>query len=332
MSAPQSNQRLRNKVHSELAALLDGGQLAVAPQAVQNYLADDRVITQVAHQYRAHSPDAPTGGRAAIVTAGVPGAGKSHAINAMAAGYRRIDPDDIKDILLAQLENAGLLDIRHKHVLADRNTVRPGELAGWVHTASTDAADRVRAASLLIGENFVMEGTLSWHKLPTSHVDELARGGYQRLTVLDVEVPLSVAIRQTKQRWWHGRHCGLTKFDVELGGRFILQAVLDKLYSGRRTASKCAANARRLYDNANKAGIESEIVIVSRDTTGAQYQARLTPDGEVQPWQNAPLGAVCISCGTVLKDPLAILNGVGPICTHRTSRGSPSRGGTVGRL
>jgi hypothetical protein len=111
-----------------------------------------------------------------------------------------------------------------------------------------------------------------------------------------------------------------------------LQAVLDKLYSGRRTASKCAANARRLYDNANKAGIESEIVIVSRDTTGAQYQARLTPDGEVQPWQNAPLGAVCISCGTVLKDPLAILNGVGPICTHRTSRGSPSRGGTVGRL
>jgi hypothetical protein len=109
-----------------------------------------------------------------------------------------------------------------------------------------------------------------------------------------------------------------TKFDAQLGGRFISEAMLDKLYSGRRTASKCAANARKLYDNANKAGIESEVVILSHDTTGAEYKARLTPHGEVQPWQSAPLGAVCIRCGTVLKDPLAILNGVGPTCTHRS--------------
>jgi hypothetical protein len=239
-------------------------------------------------------------------------AGKSSVLKAIAAGYRRIDPDEIKDILLAQLENTNLLDVRHRHVLADGNTVRPGELAGWAHTASTVAADLVRAASLQIGENFAMEGTLSWHKLPTTHVDELARGGYERLTVLDIEVPLTVAIRQAKHRWWQGRHCGLMKFGVELGGRFISETLLGAIYSGRRTASKCAANARKLYHNANQAGIESEVVVVSRDTTGAEYGARLTPQGQVQAWRSASLGAVCTSCGTVLTDPLAILNGVGP--------------------
>src|SRR5262245_36091009 len=61
LSARQSNRRLRNKVHSELSALLDGGQLAVAPQAVRDYLVDTRVA-DVAQQYRAQRPDAPTDG------------------------------------------------------------------------------------------------------------------------------------------------------------------------------------------------------------------------------------------------------------------------------
>ena len=321
MSDPRSEHRLRNKVHSQLTALLSGGQLAVAPQSVQNYLADDRVIHEVAHQYRAQRPAAPTGGHAAIITAGVPGAGKSTALDAIASGYRRIDPDEIKDILLTHLEEAGLLAVRHTHVLADGDPVTPGELAGWVHMASTDAADRVRLASLQIGENFVMEGTLSWHKLPNRHVDELAVGGYERLTVLDIEIPLTVAIEQSKQRWWQGRNSGLTTFGVKLGGRFISEAVLDQYYSGPRTASQCAANARKLYRNANKAGIESEVLIVSRDSTGGEYKARLTSDGQVQPWQNAPLGAVCIICGSMLKDPQAIHTGVGATCAHRVGGG-----------
>jgi predicted ABC-type ATPase len=317
MSGPPSNRRLRNKVHSELAALRDGGQLAVAPDPVRDYLADDRLLEQIARTYRAQRPDAPTDGHAAIITAGVPGAGKSSALNALATGYRRIDPDEIKDILLAQLEITGLLAPRLNHLLSDGNPVSPGELAGWVHTASTDAADRVRAVSLALGENFVMEGTLSWHRLVTSHVDELAVSGYERLTVLDIEVPLSVAIEQSKHRWWQARHSGAVTFGVELGGRFISEAAVAAFYSGPRTASTCAANARKLYDNANEAGIEAEVVVVSRETTGAQYGARLTPDGEVKPWQSAPLGAVCIRCGTMLIDPSGIRNGVGPTCAHK---------------
>ncbi len=320
MSAPPSSRRLRNRVHSQLAALLAGGQLAVVPGAVQNYL-DDRLIQQIAHEYRAQRPDAPTGGRAAIITAGVPGAGKSVALNAIAAGYRRVDPDDIKDILLARLERTGLLDIRHQHALADGKSVSPAELSGWVHTASTEAADRVRTMSMQIGENFVMEGTLSWYKLPTLHVDELALGDYERLTILDIEVPRIVAVEQSKHRWWDGRQTGRTRYGVELGGRFISESDLGGFYGRPRIASKCAANARKLYGNANKAGIQAEVLIISRAANGAEYRAGLTPDGDVRPWQDAPLGAVCIGCGAILKDHQAILKGVGRLCAHRCSHG-----------
>lgn len=318
VSAPLSSRRLRNKVHSQLTALLMGGPLAAVPSAVHNYL-NNRLIEEVAHEYRAQRPDAPTSGYAAIITAGVPGAGKSFTLNAIAAGYRRIDPDEVKDILLARLETAGLLDIRHGHALADGKTVSPAELSGWVHRASTDAANGVRAMSMQIGENFVMEGTLSWYELPTSHVDELALNDYERLTILDVEVPRSVAVEQSKHRWWDGRLTGRTRYGVELGGRFISKSALDGFYNGPRTASTCATNARKLYDNANTAGIEAEVLIISRVANGAEYGARLTSGGDVRPWQSASLGAVCIGCRAILKDEQAILKGVGRSCAHKVT-------------
>lgn len=92
-----SDHLLRDKVHAELAALLNGGQLAVASQRVREFLADSLVIDRVARQYRAQLRDAPTRDRSALITAGVPGAGKSTLIDSLAVGYRRIDPDRIKD-------------------------------------------------------------------------------------------------------------------------------------------------------------------------------------------------------------------------------------------
>lgn len=317
MSAPLSNRRLRNKVHSQLTALHIGGPLAAAPSAVRDYLDDDRLVDQVAYDYRALSPDALIGGRAAIITAGVPGAGKSFALDAIAAGYRRIDPDKIKDILLAQLETRGLLDIRHQHVLADGDSVSPAELSGWVHRASTDAADIVRDMSMRIGENFVMEGTLSWDPLTASHVDELAVNDYEQLTILDVEVSRSVAVEQSKDRWWAARQTKRTEFGIELGGRFLSESAVDGFYRGAHTASTCAANARKLYDNANDAGIEANVLLVSRAANGTEYRAGITAGGNVEPWTGAPLGAICIVCGSILKNHKAILAGAGPSCAHK---------------
>ncbi len=316
MSAPQSNTRLRNKVHSELTALHDGGQLAV-PSAVEGYL-DDPLIEQVAQDYRAECPDTPTTGHAAIITAGVPGAGKSLALNAIAAGYRRIDPDGIKDMLLARLVTAGLLDVRRDHVLADGKPVSPGELSWWVHRVSTKAADLVRAMSLLMGENFVMEGTLTWPPLPAQYVNELAFNDYERLTILDVEVPPTVAVEQSVHRWWSARRTARSMYGVELGGRFISEHTVRQFYGGPRTASTCAANARKLYGEANDAGIETELLIVSRTASGTEYRACLTADSDIRPWQGAPLGAVCVICGGILTHQKAIREGVSRSRIHKS--------------
>jgi len=278
---------------------------------VQEYLTDPLVIDRVARQYRARLRGAPARSHGALITAGVPGAGKSTLINSLAVGYRRIDPDKIKDLLLAELEDANLIDLRHQHFLSDGMPVSPGELAGWVHNASTAAADQVRLASLQLGENFVMEGTLSWPPLSDSHVDELAAYSFERLTVLDVEVPLSLAVEQSKQRWWSERCAGRTATDgVGLGGRYVSESILSQYYSGEARISECAANARRLFRNAREAGFESELIVVTRTAGGDRYAALLSCD-DVEPWRGEPLGAPCTHCGDVLTEGRAIMSGVG---------------------
>jgi hypothetical protein len=309
VSAPQSDRRLRNRVHSQLTALYEAGEFAV-PRSVERYLSD-QLIDEIAREYRGKCPNAPAHGRAAIVTAGVPGAGKSVAVDMLATDHRRIDSDDIKDLILMRLDQAGLLDIRHDHVLADGKPVHPSELARWVHDASTEAANRVRAVSLRLGENFVMEGTLSWTPLIDGYVTGLADGDYDRLTIVDVEVPLTVAVEQSKHRWWDARETGRTVDGAELGGRFIAQAALEGYYTRQRRVSRCAVNARKLRSTANKAGIETNLLLVSRTSTGKEYRAWLRPDGDIAPSQGAPLGAVCIKCGAIVTSPTAIRTGVG---------------------
>lgn len=316
MSAPQSTRRLRNKVHSQLTALHQGGQFAV-PRSVEHYLSD-QLIDEVAHEYRAKCLNAPAHGRAAILTAGVPGAGKSVAVDVLATDYRRIDPDGIKDLILMRLDRAGLLDIRHDHVLADGKRVHPCELSRWVHDASTEAANRVRAVSVHLGENFVMEGTLSWTPLIAGYVTDLAAGDYERLTIIDVEVPLALAVEQSKHRWWSARQAGRTVNGIELGGRFIADAALGEFYARQRRVSKCAVNARKLRSTANNAGVETDLLIVSRTSTGSEYRAWLRPNGDIDPSPGAPLGAVCVRSGAILTSASAIATGVGRRRVYRS--------------
>ncbi|WP_396932152.1 zeta toxin family protein [Mycolicibacterium sp.] len=284
---------------------------------MERYLSD-QLIEEVGHEYRATCPDAPAHGRAAIVTAGVPGAGKSVAVDMLATDHRRIDPDDIKDLILIRLHRAGLLNYARNHVLADGKPVHPSELARWVHDASTEAANRVRAVSLRLGENFVMEGTLSWTPLIDKYVTDLASDDYEQLTVIDVEVPFALAVEQSKHRWWTAREPVRTVDGVELGGRFITEAALEDFYIRQRRVSKCAVNARKLRSSANRAGIETDLLVVSRTSTGSEYRAWLRPNGDVDPSQGAPLGAVCIKCGAILTNPSAIATGVGRSRAYRS--------------
>ena len=227
MSERQSDRLLRDTVHSELAALLEaGGPLHVRPAPITLELGGT-FIEDIAVAYRAATPGAPFEGRSAIVTAGPPGAGKSSAANLIdPAVYRRIDADRIKDRILWVLDSQGLLAARHEHTLADGRPVYPAELAWWVHKASTDAADLVRQACLADGENFLMEGTLAWDRLPAEYVIELVDFDYESIKIIDIEVPLSVAQTQARERWWAGRN----ESNSAVGGRFISDDAITAFY------------------------------------------------------------------------------------------------------
>lgn len=303
--------RLRNRVHSELTSLLDPatGPLGTIPGEVTDFL-DDACLSEVASEYRALSADAPSEGHAAIITAGPPGAGKTTALEELLHNHRRIDPDKIKDILLARLDRAGLLDERRRYELLDGEPVQPGELAWWVHRASTDVADTVRQVSLSMGENFAMEGTLSWGPLVGDYTGELATFDYESLVVLDVEVPFGVAVEQARARWWADRAT------TGLGGRFLSDAAIAAYYPDNQRVSTCATRARDLFEEAIDDGLEATLALESRTASGTPSGALIEPTG-VSQWRGLSLAAVCIRCGSRLSDIRSIERGLGDDCFHQ---------------
>jgi hypothetical protein len=312
----KSNRRRRSQVHGQLTDLLGpGGDLEACPNDVTEFFTDE-LRDQVNVEYKSQDLDVETEGKAVIITAGPPGAGKSSALGSLLDGHRRIDPDEIKDLLLQRLEDGGLLEFRHDHVLADEQPLMPGELAWWVHDAANLIAQDVRADALAAGENFAMEGTLEWIGLAGEYAGELAERDYESLTILDVEVPRGVAIEQAKERWWTRRHDG-----SPCGGRFMPDRSFDRYYPVRASVSITATRARTLFADALDSGVEARIICLSRDAVGNEHTAVVEADGTIGRWptsgayRDKPKGAVCIECGRPLRSDESIARGTGRHCT-----------------
>jgi len=236
----------QEEVHAALTALYaPGGSLDHPPAELIKYF-DDSVVIRTAKAYMDLQGDVTVGGHAVVVTAGPPGAGKSEARETMVLkGYRVIDSDKAKDMLLKEAEAQGLLAYRKLHVLPDGRPVGVRELASHIHSISTRTADVVRQSALAAGENVVIEGTLSWAPIIDVYIDDFFNAGYEGLEVVDVEAPVDVAIQRARSRWWDGRQS-----DLELGGRFVPDTEIKKFYSEHSWQSCCAANALALAERA----------------------------------------------------------------------------------
>lgn len=236
----------QDDVHGALSDLLrPTGSLAVPPRELAVYF-DDLAIARLAKAYMALQRDISSGGHAVVVTAGPPGAGKTEALATLALpGYRRIDPDVAKDLILREAEHHGLLFYRHSFVLPDGKPVGVHELASHVHSISTKTTDIVRQLALSAGENVVIDGTLSWEPLADQYLSELFSAGYEELEVVDVEAPLATAIARARTRWWDGR-----QKDPQMGGRFVPDDVIARIFTGTAGVSNCAANAWALAERA----------------------------------------------------------------------------------
>lgn len=223
----------------------------------------DRII----ESYLAEQDNIVLGGQfCAIATAGVPGAGKSTSIerNGLAGrGWRVLDADRVKDYLIREALEAGdyrdILAVR----LPDCGTVMPRELATLVHAESTKIVDALQERSMDRGENLVIEGTFSWPGLGERLLRQLGAAGYERFTIMDVEVAREQAQEQALQRWWTGRTGG-----DELGGRFTPASVIAGLYPAGSVESICAANARAAFEHPLAAEIDAVELIVDDFTSG----------------------------------------------------------------
>jgi hypothetical protein len=208
--------------------------------------------------------EVPRDGRAMLVTAGSPGAGKSRALHTLGVDdneYRRIDPDEIKKVLLTHEVEAGTYSDLLRRQLPDARLLMPFELASLVHQESVEVAAQLRRLAMMRGENVILEGTLRWHGQPAVHLDELNRHGYDRLDVLLVDVDSATAQRQAKDRWWQGRLDPASPF----GGRFTPRAAIASCYEpdGR---SRCRLNAEDLIRMARRQP-EIDARLITPETT-----------------------------------------------------------------
>ncbi len=220
-------------------------------------------------RYLARQPNVVREGRAALLTAGVPGAGKSRAVDRLGVvdqGWRRLDADVVKDYVVEDLVRAGRHDDLLGELLADGYPIMPAELATLVHQESVVLLDQLRVHCLSRGENVVIEGTLSWPPAGEQLVGELVRRGYREVSIVDVEVASGVAHEQALDRWWQDR--GERISGHGLGGRFVPAEAIDRAFPDPADRhSVCAANARALFDPSTARALPV-ITLTVYDSTG----------------------------------------------------------------
>ena len=251
---------LRGECAAQLCALTAFGEPLhpESPRTTERLYVDDldRVDfhTEIIEQYLAGAEPAREA-RSAVLTAGAPGAGKSTSLIEHVdelEGYRRLDADDIKDELLKRALVDGIYEDLLDRKLADGHPVSLRELATLVHEESYTIFSQVRSLCIGRRENLIIEGTLAWEREGFRIVEQLSSAGYVDVHIIDVEVPFDVAVEQAMSRWWSARVADRTEKGA-LGGRFVPPEVIGKSYGSEYPISKCATNARTLFDSEDAA-------------------------------------------------------------------------------
>jgi adenylate kinase family enzyme len=249
--------------NSALATYLPGQVISPDRLRFQRCLLDDLIDGEK----RAIKTD----GRAALVTAGPPGAGKSTLVEKLdlaGDGWRVIDADVIKVRLLEAGVQDGIFQSILVRTLADGYPVMPNELSSLVHNESVFLADLLMERCLGANENVVIEGTLSWDGLPRKYAKLLELNEYETVTIVDVEVDCAAALERAYTRWANGR---IKAIDGELngGGRYTPREAITSLYDGTGQFSVCNQNAVDFFNSDGVSGFSEVELIVA---TGPQAE------------------------------------------------------------
>ena len=236
---------LRARVAAQLEALAgsDGPLATNSPRSTvavaANYHRGQATVhrrafrAEVKAAFRARQTSVRREGKAALLTAGPPGAGKSSALDRLGLaddGWRRLDADILKTFIVEDAARSGRYDDLLERRLADGHPVMPAELASLAHVESLSLLDDIRTGCLARGENVIIEGTLIWAPAGALALDELLDHDYADVTVVDVEVSAATAHDRATQRWWDGLQERIES-GSGLGGRFTPAAAIDRAYT-----------------------------------------------------------------------------------------------------
>lgn len=185
--------------------------------------------------------ETPREGLAAVVMAGVPGAGKSQSLQGRTDldGYFTLDADIIKSRLLDHPMTRDRFEEVLTRRLSDGLPVKPEELATLVHHESTRIYDLVVNEVIRAGHNVILDGTLQWPGQGPRLAAALRAGDYESVEFIAVEVPQDVAQRQALTRWWTGR----TDPTRPNGGRYTPASVITAMYPVGSDQSVCLTRA-----------------------------------------------------------------------------------------
>ena len=103
-------------------------------------------------------------------------------------GWRILDADIVKDLILRHELRQGTYRPHLAHLLPDGHPLLPRELAALVHHESVQIITGIRHRCLGAGENIVIDGTLAWPPYALELLTELAAHDYQHVSIVDVEV------------------------------------------------------------------------------------------------------------------------------------------------
>ncbi|MFJ9249375.1 zeta toxin family protein [Streptomyces sp. NPDC101776] len=182
--------------------------------------------------------------RVAIVTAGPPGAGKSHIENDVrdrlnpGGTWRVVDPDKFKSLLLRQaIEDGSYSSL----IPPGLETAHPLELAPLVHEESSALASQIREFSIRQGESVVIDGTLKGREKAERLVSYLVESDYL-VHLVDVETTRVISLKRVFKRWYAGYRAAMMSVSsgaprsAVMGGRWVPSSFVRELFQVGHTS------------------------------------------------------------------------------------------------